>query len=34
MSRQKIIVSRHDFIELFHDRVFYVATESSLDQRI
>ena len=34
MSRQRFVVLRQDFTELCHDRVFYVTTESSLDQRI
>ena len=34
MSRQKFVVSRLDFTELCHDKVFYVATDSSLDKRI
>ena len=34
MSRHKFIVSRQDFKELCGDRVFYVMTDSTLDQRI
>ena len=34
MSRQKFVVLRQDFTELCRDRVFYVMTDSGLDQRI
>ena len=34
MSQLKFVVSEQDFMELFHNRVFYVAIENGLDQRI
>ena len=33
-SRQKILVSRQDFIELCRDKVFYVVIECGQDQRV
>ena len=32
MSRQKFLLSRQDFMELCHDREFYVATECGQEQ--
>ena len=33
MLRPKFVVSRQDFMELFRDKVFYVAIEGGHDQR-
>ena len=34
MLQLKFVVSEQDFMELCHNRVFYLAIESGLDQRI
>ena len=33
MSRHKFVVSRHDFTELCHDKVFYVAIEKFMSRQ-